>query len=583
MSRAGKRFALRFECEPCVALWSADVLATSAADRELVATIQAWLRSPRPGQSRKAIKAAAEAAGEIAELLAASVQQDATPFAVLTVGELLLRRPDAFSPESFTAAWQTLATIDPNQWDDIGPPAEPETARAVAYAVAHGEIPWMLGLLLSPLKRSKALLKHGRAALREALDNATDSDGTLHAAVAERAGEWLAPLVRASAWAQAFGEDWWTKSDAARFNRVIRKGALLVTSAGIATELTAQRSADDQASTQRILSHAAVLGEFAASSPTAKLLTEVTGKRPKKSRQTQKAFPGEGKGSKANSFQSDWAALAVLRSSARPSADLATLAFDRPVPKLSLAALGVPILAGDWTQNLLIDSRQITTSEEWACSCWFRDQEVAFVELTRDIAQGVQAVRHVMVSMLDHFAVVCESVTCPEESARIEFESRLRLSPGRTVETDPVTRELLLHGDDVIVRVIPAWLDDDRVVNTPGSCVQDGEDLRLTAEGVGGVTVPMLFDWHPKRRVREADWNRVTVTENRVVQSGWQAAGFRVRIGRLQLLLYRSLQKGATLRAVLGHHTNNETVYGHVGNSGEIKLLVLVDGELEDG
>ena len=91
--------------------------------------------------------------------------------------------------------------------------------------------------------------------------------------------------------------------------------------------------------------------------------------------------------------------------------------------------------------------------------------------------------------------------------------------------------------------------------------------------------MPLVFDWHPDRAIYDADWSQLTVTEDRRVATSQEASGFRVRVGKLQLLLYRSLREGDDMRAVLGLHTSNETVYGRVRRNGDIAPLVLVESE----
>ena len=112
-----------------------------------------------------------------------------------------------------------------------------------------------------------------------------------------------------------------------------------------------------------------------------------------------------------------------------------------------------------------------------------------------------------------------------------------------------------------------------------GRCEKQDGHLIAVAEGVGGVTAPLVLDWHPERQAQDADWNRLTVTESRVVSPSQVAAGFRIRLGKHQLLIYRSLQPAEAPRAVLGQHTTDETVYGRVRKSGNVSPLVLVDGD----
>jgi hypothetical protein len=89
-----------------------------------------------------------------------------------------------------------------------------------------------------------------------------------------------------------------------------------------------------------------------------------------------------------------------------------------------------------------------------------------------------------------------------------------------------------------------------------------------------------VLDWHPKRTSEPADWTRLTVTEARRYTGSHEAAGFRVRIGSFQLLIYRSLIVGRDSRAVMGLHTWDETVYTRVpGRDSAMEALVSVEAQ----
>jgi hypothetical protein len=226
-----------------------------------------------------------------------------------------------------------------------------------------------------------------------------------------------------------------------------------------------------------------------------------------------------------------------------------------------------------------VNGERIGPIEGWTCSCWFCDDEAAFVELEADPSESVHVVRHVMLSMQDRMAVVCESVTTPFADNEVRLKNCLPLAANPLAVTNSITREIALHSDCVSTRVVPGWLEDDKVHHATGVCEKVDNILVSEAEGQGGAVAPLVLDWHPERQALDADWNRLTVTEGRTVLSAQQAAGFRVRIGKLQMLIYRSLRAGDLPRAVLGLHTMNETVYGRIRKSGEVAPMVLVEGE----
>ena len=137
----------------------------------------------------------------------------------------------------------------------------------------------------------------------------------------------------------------------------------------------------------------------------------------------------------------------------------------------------------------------------------------------------------------------------------------------------PETRECAVG----TARVFPVGLPQDRVLSTPGNCFENSGRLDLSQVAMGhGLYLPVVFDWHPRSRRAPADWRSLTVTEHGRVVSPDSAAGHRLRVGKEQLLIYRSLSDTREARAVLGQHTRYETVIGSI-DAGEMAPIIMVD------
>ena len=67
------------------------------------------------------------------------------------------------------------------------------------------------------------------------------------------------------------------------------------------------------------------------------------------------------------------------------------------------------------------------------------------------------------------------------------------------------------------------------------------------------------------------------MTQARELLPPGRAAGFRVRVGDLQLISYRSLDGDGPLRTVLGQHTGAETFLATMNGRGQVEPLVQVD------
>jgi hypothetical protein len=538
-------------------LWSVRLGGSSAGDREL-----ALLLAGSGKQSK--------AAGKLAMQQVQDGQFGCLGW--LAALDRLIRNGKQLEPENFASLYCGLSSsIDCESSDKArGDGADPMVARLIG----EGEIPFLRGLVFADLKDGNTR-KDGAAVLREGLDAATDTDGFLHAEWSPVADGWLAPLVRSVMWGTAFGEKCLAGKFSERLADVARHCATLLIPTGLVNappvDLRMQES-----NAADVIRHAL---KAVGIRSTSTFPAFVEGFRSKKRRSKKKKHQAT---TIYTSNQSDWAESALMRTGLTVDADVCSVTWDEPGPKLHLAVLGTPLLSGPWASEIVVDGTRIGPVEQWGCSCWFSDDEAAFVELEADPNDSVHMVRHVMLSLKDRLAVICESVTTDKPDSIVSLTSRMSLVADPLAVTNSVTRDISLHSDCISTRVIPSWLEDDRIQHADGRCEKQDGRLVTVADGVGGVTAPLVLDWHPERQAQDADWSRLTVTESRVVSTSQTAAGFRIRIGKHQLLIYRSLRSSDIPRAVLGQHTTNETIYGRVRKSGDVSPLVLVDGETSD-
>ncbi len=551
---ARKRLAKAIASGESSILWSDSQLRVSAADRELTSLLAG--RKKRHRAARKLT-------------LESLVLGDSRPLLVLTGLDTLVRHGTELSNSDYVALYTALSQIDEitPDWDTADEPQQ-----FIRRLICEGELPLLLSLVLGDLKGRTSRFKTAAGVLRAGLEAGTDTDGMLHATLNSRAEMWLAPFVRSAHWGSAFGKSWLTPRQTHRLADAVRSCVTLLTRTGLVGSPPVDLRNGDRCAAE-VFEHGIRAVGIRESSPfTALLRSDSYGRRTtaKEKKRLQQL---------STSSQSDWAESAILRSGLQLNSDLCVVNWDQPEASIYLAVLGIPLIAGSWLSEVTVNGESIGPIEGWTCSCWFCDDEAAFVEIETDPSASIHAVRHVLLSLQDHTCIVCESVTTDDADAEVRLENRLALAARPLAQTNSITREIVLHADSVATRVVPAWLEDDRVLHAIGRCEKVGDTLVSEARGHGGALAPYVLDWHPDRQALDADWNRLTVTQARAVLSPHDAAGFRVRIGNLQLVIYRSLRSGRVPRAVMGLHTLNETVYGHVTKSGEIAPLVLVEGE----
>lgn len=499
-------------------------------------------------------------------------QSPLTPLQTIVAAEWLLRFSADANPEDFVQIFLQLASFQAGHQDWGSDNAE---SHALEALTATAEAPLVVGLLLGMLKSSKTLARTGQDNLAKILTVTTDTDGMLHGSLAAFSFEYTAPIIRSLGWAQAFDETLFEGRMLKRWQQILSQSIAMRDQSGCVLSSNAVPTPDQQC---HFLLVGCDLSELSKKSEVVQCLVGQTKKTAAKTRRK----PKESKQSvAAGSSQSDWTATAVLRSSLHRDADLIGLSWNEAIVALGISSAGQRLLTGDWKFNIAVDGVQHQPVGNWVCTCWFHDEDVAFVELEQGAADGTRHVRHVVLLLTDNVAILTDTVTCSNADTKVEFSSRLTGVSARigSLQGNPITRELRGGEQAPELRIIPTWLEDDRLIKAMGECTFLDGDLHLTAHGHGGIMAPLVLDWNPERMASEADWTRLTVTEDRERVSPRDAAGMRVRIGRLQLLMYRSLRPGKTLRAVLGHNTANETIYGRVLNSGFIDPLVLVEAE----
>lgn len=491
-----------------------------------------------------------------------------TPIERLLLGEMLLDCADTLSPRDIWRAWR--AVVEPT------PVELPENAPADERLVSVVELEWLIGTLAFAEDR------RWRAAAelqRELLDQ-TDTDGTPSADIVPRLDRWLAPFVRTAPAAKGLDLGLLSEDGADRLHDFVLFAAATLRRDG--TLPLGDRNVID------LLREAVAVTGWSPMSTVGSLVAEVgatassrtNGKHPKSGKAAKKDGPKPRRPKaidESPSMQSDWAHVAHMRSEWTAMGD-SLLALHRGAETtIDLAVLGHTLLTGTWGLRVAIDGKAVEFDDGWEPVLWFTDEEVDYIELQFVVDDHTRIERQLLLPHGDRFAILADAVTTVD-GATIDYESRLPLAEGIEARADVDTREATLHAKRRVARVFPLALPQDRMHSGNGWFGPDEGVLRLEQSSVGGLYAPVVLDWEPERAKSMVDWRTLTVTESGRLVGPETAAGARVRIGREQLLLYRSLKPSEVARAVLGLHTPRETVIGRVPDNGDIDALLLVDG-----
>lgn len=548
-------------------------------------------RRPPKGNLKKQTKETSRLSREATELLrlwltSATTEAEKSPVVLLACCELLALYGSQFPAEVIGGLWRAtlaaalaqsescLEAAGIEDWQDQLD--DPDETR-VAWLKA-GLLPLVCGLLFDDVKGAPRLSRAGRSSLNNQLMQVTDGDGAPVCEVLDALPEFLELWSDGLLMSQLLGETLWKKSASKRFEQmlsrlagVVRANETLIGCSNGEASLVALRRAVELSGLSA-LSWMAALGAGSASNSEA----------PKSISKKSKRSGGKRKAAKAAipSWQSDDTDTACLRISWATDASLATVRSDREPVQLELAVDGVPLLSGAWGLELAEGGELLELEAEWECICWNSDSDGDYFELQLEFEGGPMINRSLYLSRSDRFAIIADIVS-GSDPGRLDLASLLPLAAGVTLEAAQGGREQLLRAGDKNVRVFPLGLPHDPGVGTAGKIGLDeheGASYLATSQATesGTMFAPIVLDWAPERESLPAEWRKLTVTRAGEIDPSGGAA-FRLQVGKLHLVLYRSLGGTERYRTFLGYQAECETVIGKFTKSGVIQELLIVE------
>lgn len=527
----------------------------------------------RKGQRRPANKTTRTFAQRVESLVYAltgepqTVRTENAAFALAASLELLAYAESKLRPQQFWRLWRhsLLAAIQfIRQLPDEADPTVPTDIGLIEF----GEIQYLAGLVFDGIVGASSVLKDGKKELSTELIGSTDTDGTPHADLVERLPLWLAPLIRVTRIAKAYDTRVWTRDQEDRLQSVVERAIPLCRPDGRAALSNGLKLQPlpvlDAAAEACGLAEMGFVGSYLRS-----VKRVISGK--------SAGRPRTGGVVSMPSNQSDFARFALLRSDWSVQADSVALAHHRQYPQLDVTASGRPLLHGDWTIKLTIGGTPVELAKEWSCVCWQSDPDADYIELQMQGPGKLRVERIVMLSRTQRFLLLADSISGVAKE-RIEYQSELPLGDNVQPKVDTATREIQLAMKGFKARAFPLAVPQDRVLSTPHDFTASEDKVTLTQVAQGeGLFAPIILDWEASRSRGAAQWRSLTVTEDGRVIGPDIAAGHRLKIDDLQLLVYRSLKDTGHSRAVLGHHTWNETVVGRVDKKGDVDPFLMVE------
>ena len=540
-------------------------------------------------------------------------QQRDSGLVVLAGLELLLFHADRLAAQTVGELWrwtlsaalslsEHLVEIEENEETEHLLDSE----NVMTVALSSALLPWLCGLFFDDVKGAPKLAKSGRQSLTSLLVSGTDDSGAPVACVVRSLSWWIGLWNDALVAGRRFNQAVFKDSVERRFANYLK----CITSVVINTS-----------------NGASVIAQMLIELPS--LLNQKydegwvhcleSAHKDAKNNGSKHKFEDTGKKKDAASWQSDTCAVACLRTSWKPDASSITVLHDQRQLRLTLTVNGQTLIDGDWgltvlNQTVGCDSiathpangsgwnpnlQPVTLTKDWECCCWYTDKDVDFAEWIAETSDGLKVCRWAMLHRTEEYAILSDVVKnaspvrvdvqstwplathsrlgCPDSKAPSNQNNVESTSPTWNCSGVAGSREQRFQRGSQRVRVFPLMLPQDVGFGTSGSIESLPNAFRLsTAATHGGLFSPVVLDWNSKRANSEVEWRELTVSEAGVIDPS-SGRGFRVAIGKHNLLLMRGLRTISRYRTVLGYQTWNETVIASLNKDGIFDEILLVE------
>ncbi len=274
-------------------------------------------------------------------------------------------------------------------------------------------------------------------------------------------------------------------------------------------------------------------------------------------------------------YHSEWAGVSVLRPDWSRGCQRLAVIHDSPAMRVELVCGRDVVFSGISNVEVRLQGRAVESASEWRVLCWESDEDMDYLELEKELADGVQIQRQIALAREDRFLLLADAVVS-RQPGPLDYQLTLPLGPKTTFQPAEKSHEGVLRGTRRRARVMPLALPEWRNLESPGELTEVDGQLQLKQQGETALYASLFFDLQRDRLSKRFTWRRLTVAEQLKIVPRNVAVGYRVGIGHEQWLIYRAIA-GRGNRTVLGHNLTTESLIARFDETGEPERLLEID------
>ncbi|MFK7735473.1 MAG: hypothetical protein AB8B50_05580 [Pirellulaceae bacterium] len=247
----------------------------------------------------------------------------------------------------------------------------------------------------------------------------------------------------------------------------------------------------------------------------------------------------------------------------------------------ALGPKGIPLLHGDWTLSVEIDSQARLQLNEWQEVCWFCDEDVDYLEIEARFGDEDRVQRQMILFREERLLLLADTLISETASA-LSMRSQIQLAANVSYRNEVKSTEGFVKSSAAECLALPLFLPEwKRDLSIAGdassfSCVENQLVANAVAKGKR-LYMPTLFSLCPSHARKPFTWRHLTVADELRIVRKDEAQAFRIQIGTDQWFVYRNLAKPIR-RTALGVHTMDDFYAARFdSDEGECDTIVQVE------
>ena len=195
----------------------------------------------------------------------------------------------------------------------------------------------------------------------------------------------------------------------------------------------------------------------------------------------------------------EWAGVATMRTEWERGEPAVVIDYSSPDLRIAVASSTSQVIRGIWSWDTSIDGQAVEALSSWEETCWFSDEDVDYLELSLDLAGGMQLDRQILLARDEEFLLLADYVL-NTNGGEVSHRMQLPLDERCSLALERETREGLLVTDKPVGRVIPLALPEWRTDPRHGELAELDGRLQLAQHRAGkNLACPLLIDLNPAR------------------------------------------------------------------------------------